>query len=70
MTPLYAAFPNLYTKEMQILDYFMNAIFFIEIILNFFTAYYDEDFIIIDTTKVSKCFFKAPFNIENFAQVS
>ena len=52
LTPLYVAFQNLYTREMQILDNTMNAIFIIDIFLSFFSAYYDEDFIIIDSTKV------------------
>ena len=52
LTPLYVAFSNLYTREMQILDNTMNAIFIIDIFLCFFSAYYDEDFIIIHTSKV------------------
>ena len=56
LTPLYVAFPSLFTREIQILDNTMNGIFMIEIILNFFYVFYDEDFIIIDDSKVSKCF--------------
>ena len=56
LTPLYVAFPNLYNKEMHILDNTMNAIFMSDIILNFFSAFYDEDFIIIDSSKVIKRF--------------
>jgi hypothetical protein len=31
----------------------MNSIFFVDIVVNFLTAYYDEDFVIIDQSKVS-----------------
>ena len=34
----------------------MNAIFMFDIILNIFSAFYDEDFIIIDSGKVINCF--------------
>lgn len=30
----------------------MNVIFLIDIIINFFSAYYDDDFIIVDASKV------------------
>ena len=52
MTPILMAFPELQTTEITYLDNAMNIVFGIDIILNFFTAYYDEDFIIVDDNKV------------------
>jgi hypothetical protein len=52
MTPIFMAFPELQTNEISYLDNAMNIVFGIDIILNFFTAYYDEDFIIVDENKV------------------
>jgi hypothetical protein len=52
MTPILMAFPELQTTEITYLDNSMNIVFGIDIILNFFTAYYDEDFIIVDDKKV------------------
>ena len=52
MTPIFMAFPELQTTEIFYLDNAMNIVFGIDIILNFFTAYYDEDFIIVDDNKV------------------
>lgn len=36
---------------MQILDNIMNGIFGMDILINFFSAYYDEDYQIIDDAK-------------------
>lgn len=52
LTPVYVAFPNTYTSNMMIIDNAMNIVFAIDIIINLFSAYYDEDFIIIDKKKV------------------
>ena len=63
MTPILMAFPELQTTEITYLDNAMNIVFGIDIILNFFTAYYDEDFIIVDDNKV--ILFLKLKNIEN-----
>ena len=52
MTPILMAFPELQTEEITYLDNGMNIFFGIDILLNFFTAYYDEDFVIVDDNKV------------------
>jgi len=50
-TPFFLAFPDRYNYPVLIFDNFMNAFFFIDIFMNFFTAYYDEDFEIVDDYK-------------------
>lgn len=52
MSPIFMAFPELQTTEITYLDNAINIMFGIDIILSFFTAYYDEDFIIVDENKV------------------
>jgi len=52
MTPIMMAFPEMQTKEISWLDNSMNVIFGIDILLNFMTAFYDEDFVIVDDNKV------------------
>ena len=53
LTPISVAFPSFYTWDMQIFDYSMSTVFLIDIIISFFSANYDEDFIIIDNNKVN-----------------
>lgn len=53
MAPIFLAFPELYDDRFKIYDYVTNSIFVIDIILNFITAYYDFDFQIVDSIKVS-----------------
>lgn len=57
MTPIMMAFPELYIREISIFDNCMNIVFTIDILLNFFVAYYDEDFIVVDTNKVYILFY-------------
>jgi hypothetical protein len=52
LTPTYVAFPDFYTPKTMILDNIMNAFFVLDILVNFFTAYYDEDFLLIEKNKV------------------
>lgn len=52
MTPLLLAFPELQTIGTKILDYLMSSIFLLDCLLNFITAYFDEDFQIVDSPKV------------------
>jgi hypothetical protein len=52
MTPYYLAFPEGFTGTPFYLDVVINVIFGIDIISNFFTAYYDDDYQIIDDPKV------------------
>jgi hypothetical protein len=47
------AFPDSQSEAMQYFDNFMNCVFGLDIIINFFSAYYDEDYQIIDDPKVS-----------------
>ena len=42
------------------MDTLMNLLFFVDIIINFFTAYYDSDFDIVDSQYVS------PNKIKNY----
>jgi hypothetical protein len=53
MTPVMMAFPEFQTSTISYLDNSMNIVFGIDIILNFLTAYYDKDFIIVDDIKVN-----------------
>lgn len=46
--PYTLAFPNTDNRGLQIIDYIMNAIFAVDIVLNFFQAYLDQDFTLID----------------------
>lgn len=48
-TPYFIAFPENYDYSAFIADNTMNAFFFLDIVINFFTAFYDEDFEIVDT---------------------
>ena len=50
-TPFFLAFPDKYDYPVFVFDNTMNAFFFVDIIMNFFTAYYDEDFEIVDDLK-------------------
>ena len=56
MTPVFMAFPELQTTEITYLDNIMNIVFGVDILLNFFLAYYDEDFVIVDDNKVTILF--------------
>ena len=53
MTPLFLAFPDFYNLDMLIVDQTINGMFAIDIVFSFFTAYYDEEYLIIDDRKVS-----------------
>lgn len=44
MTPYSMAFPDSYTNSAFDFDISMNVLFSIDIFVNFFTAYYDDDF--------------------------
>ena len=46
------AFQDTYTKELYYFDIAMNMVFGIDLVLNFFSAYYDADMVIIDDYKV------------------
>ncbi|TNV85840.1 hypothetical protein FGO68_gene9701 [Halteria grandinella] len=52
LTPIFIAFPEQQTKAAQYLDNIMNILFALDMIFNFFTAYYDSDFNIIDDQKM------------------
>jgi hypothetical protein len=56
LTPLFLAFPDIYTSGMMYMDQSMNVMFLVDIILNFFTAFFDEDYMIINDIKVSFTF--------------
>ena len=51
------AFVDGITLDLMLLDQIMNFLFFIDIILNFFTAFMDADFRIIDNHAVSEDYF-------------
>ena len=64
-TPYFLAFPDKYSYPVLIFDNLMNAFFFVDICMNFFTAYYDEDYEIIDDLKeVFKNYFLGWFFID------
>jgi len=46
------AFQDTYTRELYYFDIAMNMVFGIDLVLNFFSAYYDADMVIIDDYKV------------------
>lgn len=56
MAPIFLAFPELYDDRFKVYDYIVNLVFTIDIILNFFSAYYDFDFQIVDQLGVSSAF--------------
>jgi len=62
LTPLFLAFPDFYTSGMMYMDQSMNILFLIDIILNFFTAFFDEDYMIVnDLKKISSVYAKSWF---------
>ena len=52
--PYSLAFPNSKTSGLVVLENLINILFTIDILLNFFSAFYDENFAIIDEYKVIK----------------
>lgn len=46
------AFQDTYTKELYYFDIAMNMVFGVDLVLNFFSAYYDADMVVIDDYKV------------------
>ena len=50
-TPYRIAFVDKDDEAMLVIDYCIDAIFAIDIILNFFIAYYDSDYILVDKRK-------------------
>jgi hypothetical protein len=62
LTPLFLAFPDIYTSGMMYMDQSMNLFFFVDIILNFFTAFFDEDYMIVnDFKKIASMYAKSWF---------
>jgi hypothetical protein len=53
LTPLFLAFPDFYNDPMLIVDQTFNAMFAVDILFSFITAYYDEEYHIVDDRKVS-----------------
>ena len=52
MAPYSFAFPENFSANLQYLDYVMSAFFILDIIFNFFTAFQDDNYNIIDDHKV------------------
>jgi hypothetical protein len=52
MTPYSLAFPGGYEGALMVLDYTMNGLFALDIIVNFLSAYVDSDYKLIDDLKV------------------
>lgn len=48
MTPFYLAFPEGYAGAPYFIDLIINIIFSVDIVAQFFIAFYDEDYQIID----------------------
>lgn len=53
IAPYSFAFPENFSSNMQYLDYVMSAVFALDILFNFFTAYQDDNYNIIDDHKVT-----------------
>jgi len=53
-TPYTIAFVSGTVTAFTVVDQIQNCIFLIDIVINFFSGYYDEDFSIIDDNKVWK----------------
>lgn len=53
MTPVFIAFPELQTEGSDNFEIAMNIIFALDVVLNFFSAFYDADYTIVDDYKVS-----------------
>ena len=47
-TPWYLAFPESYSHNALLFDTCLNLVFFADIVINFFTAYHDNEFRVID----------------------
>jgi len=54
--PISIAFPDLKNETLIAIDIILNCVFALDIVLNFFCAYYDENFLVIDEYSVSLCF--------------
>jgi hypothetical protein len=52
IAPYSFAFPENFSSNLQYLDYVMSAFFAFDILFNFFTAYQDDNYNIIDDHKV------------------
>jgi len=55
--PYSIAFPEAKTTALSALDIILNVLFAIDIVINFFCAYYDENFAVIDDLGVSKKYY-------------
>lgn len=56
LTPYSLAFPEVHTEFFQGLDTASNFVFGLDLIFNFFTAYYDAEYTIVDEVKVRHSF--------------
>lgn len=50
--PYSLAFANNFNLGLVVMDLIINSIFFVDIFINMFSAYQDEDFKIVDNPKV------------------
>ena len=57
LTPFFLAFPEQQVAGLKIFEQIMNVFFLIDIIVNFFSAYYETDLKIIDDSKVTYSLF-------------
>lgn len=69
-TPYSMAFPESYNDKMFIFDLVMNSLFFVEICMSFVTAYYNQNFELVDDVKVRSHANKSSLNIEDRYQLS
>ena len=66
--PIRIAFFDKVSLTFFILEYIVDLIFISDIIFNFFTAYYDQDHILITNKKlIAKAYFKGWFIIDVLA---
>ena len=52
--PFFLAFPELETAQLDIGGHIITSIFGVDLIINFLTAYYDSNLILVDNYKVGK----------------
>jgi hypothetical protein len=53
LTPINIAFPEMYQRPLQIADYTLSLLFLVDIVVNFCSAYYDDDYVLIENLQVS-----------------
>jgi hypothetical protein len=53
LTPINIAIPEMYKRPLQIADYTLSLLFLVDIVVNFCSAYFDDDYVLIENLQVS-----------------